>query len=132
MNINLVVDTSAILAVLLNDDTKSEILQLTQGSKIFAPHSLYWEVGNAISAMFKRNRITLPVAQKLIKIFEMIPISFLNTEFETVLSLCYRRNIYAYDAYFIVSAIQTGYKLLSIDNGMIEAAKHENIEIPEV
>lgn len=51
---NLVVDTSVIIAVIANEPEEATLVAQTQGADLFAPHSLYWEVGNAFSAMLKR------------------------------------------------------------------------------
>lgn len=59
----LVVDTSVILAVLLNEPHRQKILDITKGAELYAPASLHWEIGNAFSAMFKQNRLTLDQAQ---------------------------------------------------------------------
>ena len=65
----LVVDTSVILAVVLNEPTKAVLIRLTTGADLIAPLSLHWEIGNALSAMLKRKRITEAEAQQaLVKI----------------------------------------------------------------
>ena len=55
----IVADTSVIIAVIANEPEKAAIVAQTQGADLFAPQSLPWEVGNAFSAMLKRQRITL-------------------------------------------------------------------------
>ena len=60
---NLVVDTSVIIAVIANEPEKPALVARTQGTELFAPRSLHWEIGNAFSAMLKRQRITLEQAQ---------------------------------------------------------------------
>ena len=54
-----VVDTSAILAVVLGEAQKRRLEERTRGLDLIAPLSLKWEIGNALSAMFKRKIITL-------------------------------------------------------------------------
>ena len=54
----LAVDTSVIIAVIGNEPEKPALIAATQGYDLVAPRSLPWELGNAFSAMLKRNRIT--------------------------------------------------------------------------
>lgn len=53
-----VVDASAIIAVIAGEAEKQKLIQLTQNAIIVAPPSMDWEIGNAFSAMLKRGRIT--------------------------------------------------------------------------
>src|SRR5437763_8514880 len=53
---DIVADTSAIIAVIANEPEKSALVAHTQGADLFAPLSIPWEVGNAFSAMLKRQR----------------------------------------------------------------------------
>ena len=59
----LVIDTSAIIAVIANGSERATILERTAGAILTAPYSVHWEVGNAFSAMFRRGRITLAQAK---------------------------------------------------------------------
>ena len=56
MPANIVIDTSAILAVLLDEPEKPAVVKVTMGSAVCAPASLRWEVGNAATAGVKRRR----------------------------------------------------------------------------
>ncbi len=49
----LVVDTSVILAVVLNEPSKAALIQLTIGAELLVPASSHGEIDNALSAMFK-------------------------------------------------------------------------------
>jgi len=46
------------LAVALDKLEKGRIIELTSGVDIIAPEILPYEIGNALSAMIKRDRIT--------------------------------------------------------------------------
>ncbi len=56
---NIVVDTSAVIAVVTNERDRSRIIAVTEGVSLIAPSSLYLEIVNAFSAMLRRNRISL-------------------------------------------------------------------------
>jgi predicted nucleic acid-binding protein len=57
MPANIVIDTSAILAVLLAEPERQAVVEASMGSVLCAPASLRWEVGNAATAGVKRRRL---------------------------------------------------------------------------
>jgi uncharacterized protein with PIN domain len=65
MAANIVTDTSAVLAVLLDEPEKEAVVEATMGSVVCAPASLRWEVGNAATAGVKRRRFTMRTSSKL-------------------------------------------------------------------
>lgn len=128
----LVVDTSVILAVVLNEPTKSELVRLTAGAELIAPLSLHWEIGNALSAMLKRKRITLPEALQALTEYQKIPIRFLDAPLDDTVLVVEQHQIYAYDAYFIVCARRQSCPLLTLDGGLKNAARAAQVQIIEV
>ena len=78
---DIVVDTSVLIAVIANEPERERIIALTIGKTLIGPGSLPWEVGNAFSAMFKRSRLSLDEAKKGIAIFDSIPIRYIRTDF---------------------------------------------------
>lgn len=128
----IVVDTSVIIAVITNANHKQQLISLTQGSDLIAPTALHWEIGNAFSAMFKRKRASLDQAVDALSDYRKIPINFIDIELEKVLEISFYHNIYAYDAYFLVCALQHKSPILSLDNGLINIAKKIGIKVIEV
>src|ERR1700761_3434772 len=63
----LTVDTSAVLSVLLNEPTKSSVIQATLGAELITPASLDWEIVNAFSSLFKRRSLLLEQAEKALQ-----------------------------------------------------------------
>ncbi len=129
---DIVVDTSVIIAVIADEPEKPLLISKTQSGDLFAPHSLYWEIGNAFSAMLKRNRITLNQAKTAIAIYQQIPLNLVEIDLEQALELADRLQIYAYDAYVIACAINQSCPLLTLDSGLSYAAKAAGIDIVEV
>ena len=129
---NLTIDTSALLAVVGNEPTKDKIIRLSVGYSLFAPSSAHWEVGNAFSAMFKHRSISIEAAIAALAEYQKIPIKFIDISLEKALELSSKLNIYAYDAYLIQCALQTGTQLLTLDRGLIEASKNMGVECLEV
>jgi predicted nucleic acid-binding protein len=128
----LVVDTSVILAVVLKEPTKPELVRLTAGVELVAPLSLHWEIGNALSAMIKRKRISLPEALQALLEYQKIPIRFLDIPLDDTIRVVERYQIYAYDAYFVVCARQQACSLITLDRGLKTAARAEQISVVEV
>lgn len=104
----------------------------TQGFELFAPRSLYWEVGNAFSAMLKRNRITLEQAKAAVAIYQGISLNLVEIDLEQALELANRLKIYAYDAYVIACAVNQSCPLLTLDGGLSSAAKAAGIDVVEM
>ncbi len=129
---NLVIDTSTIIAIVTNEESKPQIISLTRNADLLAPSSLIWEIGNAFSAMFKRQRITLEQARMALGVFHKIPIRLVDVDLEKAMEIAKEQDVYAYDAYFIVCAQKYRCKLISLDNGLVAAARRARVEIIEV
>jgi predicted nucleic acid-binding protein len=128
----IVVDTSIILAVVLNEPTKAQLIQLTAGAELIAPLSLHWEIGNALSAMLKRKRMSETEAQQALVEYQKIPIRFLDISLDEALQIAAQHNIYAYDAYFIICARNQSSALITLDGGLQTVARAAHISLVEV
>lgn len=125
----IVVDASAVLAVILDEPEKPALVSATESSILLAPGCIKWEIGNAFSAILKRKRMDLSTASKGLSIYEMIPIQEMEVSLADALVLCDRYGIYAYDAYYLQLAKRTSTPLLSLDQRMLEVAQKENIQV---
>ncbi|MAO63537.1 MAG: VapC toxin family PIN domain ribonuclease [Balneola sp.] len=128
----LVIDTSAILAVLLNESNKRKIIHKTEGFDLISPASLDAEIGNALSAMFKRGRISLDQAFQVIEQYSEVPVRRTPLRIVESLKISDEYSLYAYDAYMLDCARQYRSPIMSLDNGLLNIAKELNIEIIEV
>ena len=54
---DLVIDTSALIAVIVGEPERDAIVSVTSGQTLIGPGSIPWEVGNAFTAMVKQRRI---------------------------------------------------------------------------
>jgi predicted nucleic acid-binding protein len=93
---------------------------------------LHWEIGNAFSAMLKRERITLEQAKTAIEIYEQISLNLIDVDLTQALELASRLNIYAYDAYIIACALNQNCSLLTLDGGLSYAAIAAGVNVLEV
>ncbi len=128
----IVTDTSVIIAVILNESTKPAIIDATKGQELIAPESLKWEIGNAFSAMFRRNLISVEQAKAGFDIFRRIPIRYPETDFNDALKIAFQNNIYAYDAYFLSLAKKQKYPFITLDKPLQKLASKLGIKIIEV
>jgi predicted nucleic acid-binding protein len=128
----IVVDTSAVLAVILDEPERSKLITLTEGAQLAAPGCIIWEVSNAFSAMLKRKRILIKEALRGVKIFKSIPIQSLEVDMPSVLKFCAHHNMYAYDAFYLDCARRHKAPLLTLDKKLQDIAHKEKIRILEV
>ncbi len=129
---DIVIDTSAIVAVIFNEPERKAIIKKTTGQTLIGPGSISWEIGNAFSAMFRQGRLTLKEALRGLQIFEQIPLRYISTDFSNTLTIAKQAKIYAYDAYFLDCAIRYNTPLLTLDKQLIDVAKALNVAILEV
>jgi len=132
MRMNIVVDTSALIAVILGEPERDRIIELTVGCTLIGPGAIPWEVGNAFSAMLKRNRLTLEACQKALESFALIPIRVFSTPLSRVLELVDRTGMYAYDVYFLECSLRHNAPLLTLDRSLQRAGKVLGIDVLEV
>ena len=128
----IIVDTSVIIAVLMNEKHAAELKEITRKAELIAPPSLHWEIGNAFSAMLRRGRINLNQAKQALNLYSKIPIKLHPVQLERVLDLANKYNLYAYDAYFIVCAQNLRVPIISLDKKLIEIGKKLDLNIIEV
>jgi predicted nucleic acid-binding protein len=128
----IVIDTSVIISVITNESCKDTLINATKGASLIAPESLNFEIGNAFSAMLKRNRVSFEDALSAVHSYEKIPIQFFTVNIEESLKIADDLKIYAYDAYFIECAQRNRSPLLSLDKGLSDAASKYGLKIIEV
>jgi predicted nucleic acid-binding protein len=128
----LVVDTSVIIAVIANEPEKGALVAATAGAELVAPGSMPWEVGNAFSAMLKRERISESEAFAALEVYRHIPVRLVDVSLAESLALASDLGIYAYDAYFLEAARMLRCDLLTLDRGLKDAARRADITLREV
>jgi predicted nucleic acid-binding protein len=128
----LVVDTSALIAVLTGDPARDRIIARTQGVELLAPGSVHWEIGTALSALLKRRRLKLAEVQAALAAYARIPIRRVEIELEVALELADRLGLYAYDAYLMACARRHGAPLLALDPRLARVAQEAGVRVLEV
>ena len=130
-SVEIVIDTSAILAVIGEQPEKSSLVRLSRGATLVAPASVHWEVGNALSAMFKRKAIGIKEALQLLEAYAEIPIRMVDVGLKQAVELSEKLNVYAYDAYVLACAVNQRAPLLTLDGGLRERAGELNLDVLE-
>lgn len=129
---DIVIDTSALIAVIVDEPERDKIIELTKGNALIGPGSIPWEIGNVFSAMFKRNRLGLEEAKRGLEIFKSIPLRYIDPDFANAVSISSQANMYAYDAYFLDCALRQKAPLLTLDSRLKETARILKITTLEV
>jgi predicted nucleic acid-binding protein len=125
------IDTSALIAVCMDEPIRAELIAKTLGAQLIAPESVHWEIGNAMSAMLKRKRIHLAQAQQGIDLYKQIPIRLVSVDLKETLEYVERFGLYAYDAYLLACAAKQHTPLLTLDQGLKQAAQQLGINLLE-
>jgi len=125
------IDTSAILAVCTNEAQMARLVELTSGARLLAPVSVHSELGNALSAMLKRERITLAQALACLAAYQQIPVKWLEVDLPKAMTLAHQLKLYAYDAYLLACAQSTSSPLLTLDKALIRAAREVGVQTLE-
>ena len=128
----ILVDANIYLAVILNEPEKNKIVNLTQNLELVSPLVLPYEIGNALSAMVKRDRLTKAQILECFDIYNKIPVRLVDVDIEVALQIASDYNIYAYDAYYLEIARRFKLNLLSLDKRMLSVAIEMGIGLLEV
>ena len=126
---NIVIDSSAIIAVIVAEPERDSIIAATSGHTLIGPGSIPWEIGNAFSAMIKQRRVGVSDAQRGLEILDSIPLQYVSVDMANALSIAAQVNVYAYDAYFLDCALRHAAPLLTLDRtlGRVAAALGVNL-----
>ena len=128
---NIIADTNTFLATVLEEPEKQYIIELTSGSDITSPEILFYEIGNALTALVKRHRLSPDEAKIAFEYAQKIPVKLIRPNIQKSLEIALQFNIYAYDAYFLQCAQSLKCPLLTLDRRMREVAKQLNITVLE-
>lgn len=129
---SLVIDTSALLAVLLDEPEKQAVVNASMGRILCAPASVRWEVGNAATAGVKRRRLTAVRARQLVRDFEQVTLRDLAVDVARAVDLALELGLYAYDGYILEAVRSSGYPLLTLDGPIRRNAQKIGLAVVEL
>ena len=130
--VEIVVDTSAILAVLLKEPERAQLIAATRGATLCVPPSVPWELGNALASLVKRRRLSGLEARRIVRSYERIPLREVAIDLGRAVETATELRLYAYDAYLLEASRVRGCGLLTLDLTLAEAARAAGISLIEV
>ncbi len=131
-SVEVVVDTSVLIAVLLGEPSRAALIWATKGADLLAPGSVHWEVGNALVALTKRRVATRAQAIEALRGYGEIPIRFVDVDLAESVDLATEYGLYAYDAYLLACAKNRRAPLLTLDKALMKAGRGAGVKVLEV
>ena len=128
----IVVDASIFISIILNEPEKQTIIALTDGVEICVPDTIAFEICNAFTRMFKRKRLSEKQILQSFSLFKSIPLHIFTSDMTKILQLSCKYNLYAYDACYLELADRLSLPLLTLDKSMKAAARNMGVGIIEV
>jgi predicted nucleic acid-binding protein len=126
---DILLDASAIMAVILNEPNKDVVIKLTKGATLLSPEMISYEIGNALISLYKRHKLQEKDVIDAYHNFMKIPIRTLDVDIERALKISCKYNIYAYDAYYLETAKRMKLPLITFDVPMKNIASNMNISV---
>lgn len=126
-----VIDTSAVLAVLLNEPDRPALIKATVGVVLLGAPSLPWEIGNALVAGVRKHRLSGSDVVSAWASYQRVPVRLVGIDTRRALSLALEAGLYAYDGYVLEAAHNQRVALLTLDLRLARAARTLGIELME-
>ncbi|MDR0758503.1 MAG: type II toxin-antitoxin system VapC family toxin [Treponema sp.] len=124
---DMLLDASAIMAIILNEPNKDVVIKLTKGSTLLSTEMISYEIGNALISLYKRHKLRETEIIEAYNSFKKIPIRSLDVDMEKVFKISCKYKIYAYDAYYLEVAKRLRLPLITFDIPMQNIALDMNI-----
>jgi len=128
---DVLLDASAILAIILNEPNRDIAVKLTKGAMILAPEVISFEIGNALVNLYRKKKIAADELLEAYKNFAFIPLRIIKIDITEALKIACRYNIYAYDAYYLEIARRLNLPLITFDGPMKKVGLDLKINILE-
>jgi predicted nucleic acid-binding protein len=129
---DLLIDTSALLAVLLNEPTRPALIEATQGFGLVGAPSLPWEVGNALVAGVRRQRLSPTAMRQAWASYSKVAVRLADIDVDRALATAVEFKLYAYDGYVLEAARAERLRLLTLDRGLARAARGLGVPLMEI
>ena len=131
-NVDVVVDASALLAVLLCEPQREALIAATGSAALLTPGSTPWEIGNALVAGWRRKRLAPVQLAAAWSSFRAVPLRLVEVDVPRALTLALEHALYAYDAYVLEAALVRRTPLLTLDQRLARAAEQAGVTTLEV
>ena len=126
----IVLDASAIMAVIANEPEREFVIKNTRSSIIIAPSIISFEISNGLTRLMRKNIIDSKEKMiNLIRNFKKMPIKIAEIDIEKALEIAWDYKIYAYDACYLETAKRLDLTLLTFDENMKKIGKDLGLNI---
>lgn len=132
MAAGLVIDTSAVLAVLLDEPTRPALIAAAEGCALVGAPSLPSEVGNALVAGFRRRRLSAEAVLGAWASYQKVRVRLAEIDVRNALQIALETGLYAYDAYVLETARAERLPLVTLDGGLRRAADRLGLKRVEI
>jgi predicted nucleic acid-binding protein len=128
---NVLLDASAIMAVILNEHNRDTVIMLTRNTTLLSPDVISFEIGNALVNLYRKQKITEDELLEAYRNYSLIPVRNIKIDIEKALKIACKYKIYAYDAYYLEIASRLKIPLITFDESMKKVAFHLKINVLE-
>ncbi|GHT58832.1 twitching motility protein PilT [Spirochaetia bacterium] len=129
-SMEILLDASAIMAVIADEPESEIVINCTKEAIIIAPNIVSFEIANGLTKMMKKRIIdTQEEMIALIRNFKKIPIKMVETDIEKSLEIAWKYKIYAYDAFYLETSQRLDLPLLTFDGGMRRIGKEIGLTV---
>jgi predicted nucleic acid-binding protein len=98
---DVLLDASAVMAIILNEPNRDTVIKLTENTMLISCEVISFEVGNALVNLYRKQKITVDGLLEAYRAFALIPFRIVKVNIENALKIACNHKIYAYDAYYL-------------------------------
>ena len=127
----IVADANVLLAVVLGEPERDWAIRVTREGTAFAPKSLPFEIGNALTSLVKRKRLSPDGMIAAWTAASSYQVALVEIDMNSALRLAAAQNVYAYDAYVLQCALERRARLLTLDRRMVSVGRAIGLDVLE-
>ena len=128
----IVLDASAWLAVLLNEDNADWARELIEKRPLYAPELVRYEAANGLLYACRKRRLTMSksVLEALLNVVGDFPIQVVSVDiwWKESVRLVREHSLTFYDASYVAVAVVLEMPLLSLDEKILDVMKREKVK----
>ena len=128
---DILLDASAVMAIILNEPNRGKVVSLTENAILLSPEVISYEIGNALTNLMHKQKITEEELFEAFRNFTSIPIRNIKVDIEKALKIACKYKIHAYDAYYLETAGRLKLPLITFDRSMKNIGWDLKIDILE-
>lgn len=126
-----VIDACVVIAVVLDEPERAWAIEATKEGLASAPRSFPFKIGNALTSLVKRRRLSPDGMQAAWMASSAFKVTLRDIDIGAALRVAAANNLYAYDAYLLQCAIETKSKLVTLDRRMAAVGRTLGLDVME-